>query len=220
MKRKDRLARIRYGVIAAVAVLVLVVVGIGLLYDGGDTEPYRTLDKPDGRGAVNVVVYFSYTCPHCRALEELMDDWGEALPQGALVRRVHVGLSASAQNLTKAHAALEQLGAAEVNQKRIFRAIHDRGRQFPSLATIADFVDGHGVDRETFLRTVESPRVARRVAAELDEFVALNLSGVPAVVVDGKYVVNMDLGRQQALRTAHDLAIQQVARRRGESVTG
>ena len=216
MKRKDRLARIRNGIIGAVVLLVLVVVGVGLFYDGGDAQPYRTLDKPDGRGAVSVVVYFSYTCPHCRALEELMDDWGETLPEGALLKRVHVGLSASAQNLTKAHVALEQLGVADVNQRRIFRAIHDRNRQFHTVAAVADFVDGYGVDRQTFLRTVESPRVARQVAAELDEFIALNVAGVPALVVDGKYVVNMDVGRQQALRTAHDLAVQQVARRRGE----
>ena len=217
MKHKDNTARIRYGVVGAAIVLVLVVLGIGFFYGGGDAEPYRTLDRPDRSGTVKVVAYFSYTCPHCRALEELIEDWQETLPPGVDFKRVHVALSASGRDLTKGHLALDRLGAAEANHLRIFRAFHDRNRRFGSIAALADFVDGHGVDRETFLRTAASPRVARQMAADQDQFSALGLLGVPALVVDYKYVVNMDLGRQQALRTASDLAAELVAKRDQET---
>lgn len=216
MKRKDNTKQIRYGIVGGAVVLLVAVAGLGLFFGGGgEAQPYRTLDRPDASGPVEVIAYFSYTCPHCRALEELIEDWHATLPAGATFKRVHVALSESGRTLTKGHLALARLGAAEVNQPRIFRALHDRNRRFDSVSALADFVDGHGVDRETFVRTAGSSRIARQMTADREEFLALDLLGVPALVVDGKYVVNMDMGRQQALQTARELAIERVAARAG-----
>ena len=101
----------------------------------------------------------------------------------------------------------------DANHQRLFRAIQDRNRQFNSGAAIADFVDGYGVDRDTFLRTFASARVGREVAAGERDFVSLGLVGVPALVVDDKYIINMDLGRKQALTVTGDLVQELLANR-------
>ena len=217
MKHKDNTARIRNAILGGVVAILAVVLGVGLFYNGNDAQPYRMLDKPDGSGPVKVVAYFSYTCPHCRTLEELIEDWSDTLPEGTVFKRVPVALSAAGRNLAKGHLALERLAAVEANHMRIFRALHDHNRRFDSLAALADFVDGRGVDRAAFLRAAQSQRVARQMAAGLDEFQTFGLRGVPALVVDDKYVINMDMGRRQALQTARDLAIELVAQRHDEA---
>ena len=212
-KRKDKVARVRLGIIAGVAVLAVAVAAVGLFYRGDAGEPYRVLEVPEGSGDVRVVAYFSFTCPHCRRLEELAEPWAEDLPPGVTFRRAHVAYSATNRLLAKAHLALLRHGAAEANRSRIFAAIQDRNRQFATLAAVADFVTGHGVERETFLRTANSPRIARLVGADEASFVAAGLTAVPALTVDDKYVINMALGRKQALATARELAEELAAKR-------
>ena len=211
-KRKDKSRQLRIGIVVAVGALVAVVVGVGLFFSPG-AAPYRTLDIADGTGPVRVVEYFSYGCVHCRSLERLLSDWTDALPQGAVFEQAHVAFSDPQRLLARAHFALERHGALEANHDRIFRAIHDRNRRFANAEALADFVDGHGVEREAFLATMRSPRAARRVRAVEERFVALGLTGVPALVVDGKHVIGMEGGRRRSLATAAALVAELVAQR-------
>ena len=55
------------------------------------------------------------------------------------------------------------------------------------------------------LRSMASRRIARRVEADEQRFVELVLLSVPALVVDGKHVVNMELGRKGTLEAVDDL---------------
>lgn len=217
VKRKDNVARVRNGILSAVAVVIAVVVGYGLYYGLGfsSNNPYVALDKPDATGEVEVIAYFSYVCPHCRSLEKRIDGWRPGLPDGVAFDRVHVSYSVSNRLLAKAYRTLVRHDALHANHERLFRAIHDRNRQFNTPAELADFVDGHGIDRETFLRTMASSRIAREVAVGERRFVDLGLASVPALVVDDKYIVNMGVGRKQALNVAEDLVRELLAKRAG-----
>jgi len=204
-KRKDNVARVKNGIVSAVILLVAGLVAYGLYHAIGFTsdEPYIALDKPDRPGEVEVVVYFSYECPHCRSLENLTRSWERGLPDGVGFRRSHVAYSESNRMFAKAFHALARHGVLEQNHDRLLRAIHDRNRQFNTPASLADFVQG--VDRDTFLSSMSSPRVAREVQAAERRFIALGLTTVPAIVVNDKYIVNMGVGRKQALDATGDL---------------
>ena len=219
-KRKDNIAGIRTGILIGMAALILVVVGYGLYYSLGfggtaDGDPYVALDRPDGTGDIEVVEYFSYECPACRSFEDLVGDWQAGLPDGVVFERVHVAYSTSNRLLAKAHRALVRHGAFDANHRRLFRAIQDRNRQFLTPLALAEFVNGFGVDQQTFLRTATSPRIAREVAAGERRFVALGLTGVPTLVVDDKYIINMTLGRKRALAVTDDLVAELLAKRGG-----
>lgn len=218
VKRKDNVAQIRRAILAAVGVLVAAVVGYGLYHalglgGFGEGERYIELDAPDGTGDVEVVAYFSYVCPHCRSLERLLDGWERGLPEGVVLERVHVAYSETNRLYAKAHRTLERHGVAAENRDRLFHAIHDRNRVFNTPGELADFVDGHGIDRATFLRTVGSPRIGREVAAAERRFVSLGLTNVPNLVVDNKYIINMGAGRKQALDVTEDLVRELAAER-------
>lgn len=63
---------------------------------------------------------------------------------------------------------------------------------------IADFVDGHGIDKKAFLRNFNSPQVRRALRQAGEDERRLVIPSVPTLVVAGKYVVNMD-SRKTAL---------------------
>ena len=205
-KRKDNTSRLGTLIVAAVGVVVVAVVGIGLFYSGEVGEPYATLDRPDATGDVRITAFFSYLCPHCRSLEELAEDWRDTLPEGVVYERVHITFSPDTRLLAKAHLTLRRHNAAGANYERIFSAIQDRNYRFQTPTALADLLDGHGIDRATFLRTLASPRIARQATADEERFVALGLNAVPALVVDDKYIVNAALGRKEALAVAANLA--------------
>ena len=213
VKRADRTQAIRRGIGVAAGIVVAGIVAFGLLYREDVGEPYRTLDRPDGTGPVRVVEYFSYTCPHCRNWDRAMKNWPATLPEGVVFERVHVAYSKRDRTLARAHLALKRLDALEANHERIFDAIHDRNRRLGTAAALAEFVQGHGVDRGAFLAAMRAPAVARQVAAGEKAFAALGLDGVPALVVDDKHVVNMGLGRRGALNAAATLAGELAAER-------
>lgn len=211
-KRKDKSRQLRIGIAIVAGALVVVVAGVGLFFRP-DAAPYRTLDVADRTGPVRVVEFFSYGCVHCRSFERLLDSWAESLPEGAVFERAHVAFSEQDRLLARAHFALDRHNALEANHGRIFRAIHDRNRRFTSAEALADFVDGHGVAREAFLATLRSPRAARRVQAVEERYIALGLTGVPALAVDGKYVIGMAGGRREALATTTALVTELIAKR-------
>ncbi|MDE0038427.1 MAG: thiol:disulfide interchange protein DsbA/DsbL [Gammaproteobacteria bacterium] len=218
--RKDNISTIRTGILAAVAALILIVVGVGLYYSLGfggaaSGEPYIALDKPDGNGEVEVVYFFSYECPHCRSFDDLVDGWQSKLHDGAAFARIHVAYSPSNRLLAKAHRALLRHNAFDANHRRLFRALQDRNRRFATPNSLAQFVDGFGVDRDAFLRTLTSTRTAREVEAGERRFLSLGLTGVPALVVDDKYIINMDLGRKHALAVTDNLVRELLAKRSG-----
>ena len=219
-KRRDDITKIRTGILAAVAALILIVVGVGLYYGlgfGGSAsgEPYIALDKPDGTGEVEVAYFFSYECPHCRSFDDLVDGWQSKLRDGAVFARIHVAYSSSNRLLAKAHRALKRHDAFDANHQRLFRALQDRNRRFATPNALAQFVDGYGVDQDSFLRSLTSRRTAREVEAGERRFRSLGLTGVPALVVDDKYIINMDLGRKRALAVADDLVEELLAKRSG-----
>ena len=207
--RAQRVARARIAISAGIGAVVAVVAIIGIGYSlgfGGADEPYQVLeDRPDGEGDVEVVEYFSWACIHCRNLDELIEGWKENLPEGVTFRRVHVSYSGPLRLLARTHVALERHGALEANHARIFRAIHDRNRQFLTAEAMADFVAGYGIDRETFLAAVGSAATASAVERDAAESAAIGILAVPMLAVDGKYIINMGVGRKQALANLDDL---------------
>ena len=219
VKRKNSIQRIRMGIVTATVVVAVAIAAFGLLYDG-DTAPYRTLDAPDGVGPVRIMEYFSYTCTHCRNLERVMEGWPESLPEGVVFERTHVTYAPALLPLARAYLALQRHEAVAENHSRIFRAIHDRNRDFRTVEALANFVHGHGAQRDAILATMRSSRVTRQVQASEKRFAELGVSTVPALVVDDKYVINMDLGRRQALNAAASLATELLAERGKAGETG
>ncbi|MGE0622980.1 MAG: thiol:disulfide interchange protein DsbA/DsbL [Pseudomonadales bacterium] len=220
-KKSSNVALVRNLIIAAVAIVVALVVGYGLLYTSGVTqgefvegEHYQVLpDAPRRRPGAPIVVqeFFSYGCIHCRNFDPLVEEWLPTLPEGVRFERVPVAFSPDWSLLGQTYYALDALGILAENHERIFARIHDRRDFFDSAAEVADFVDGHGTTADVFLATVNGPDVRRRMRDADNAQRRVGLTAVPTLVVDGTYVVTMDVGRKVALEVVDYLIAQQLA---------
>ena len=211
MKAKidTKVARTRTAILAFVVVVAILIIGYGTLYSTGITEGqyvegdhYRLVENPVRRRpgeAIKVIEFFSYGCIHCKNFDPLLENWQKTIPERVSFSRSPVTFSQPIWALLgQAYLTLETTGTLEQNHSRIFKAIHDNRRQFLSADMIADFVDGHGIDKKAFLRNFNSPQVRRALRQAGEDERRLVIPSVPTLVVAGKYVVNMD-SRKTAL---------------------
>lgn len=222
-RQERKVIRTRNYIIAAIAAVVILVLGYGTLYSTGVTEGefaagthYEIIEGARGPRpgeAIEVTEYFSYGCIHCRNFDPMIEDWREDLPDGVEFERVPVAFSPLWTLLARAYVALDELGALEQNHDRLFRAIHDNGRQFLSAEMLADFVDGHGTTRQAFLEAFDSPRVTGQVRQAERAQRELAIASVPTLVVADKYRVSMDVGRKTALDVVDHLIASEIQQR-------
>ena len=230
-KTEEKLRLIRYASMGFVALVVVLIAVVGIFYatavdvggEAAEDSHYRVLEvaRESRSRTVEVVEFFSYGCEHCRSFDPMLEAWKDTLPEGASFRRAHVGFAGGAEVLARAHVVLGRAGALDANHERLFRAIHDRNREFTDRGRLADFVDGYGVERDAVLAAIDEPSVRRKVAEIDRSFRDAGLLAVPAIVVADKYVVNMDIGRKQTLDVVDQLVARELeARRADEAASG
>jgi thiol:disulfide interchange protein DsbA len=202
-KRSDaRIARARTAIVALVAVLAIAIVGIGIYYTRGtapDTfvlgthfELLEGAPPRDPKRPIVVREFFSYYCVHCRNFDPQVESWRKSKPTDVVFERSPVVFSPIWRTIGQGYYALAATGALTENHPRLFRAIHDNNRQFLTPEALADFIDGHGVSREQFLVTFNSPEVSRAIQAADVRAREQRINSVPSLVVGDRYRVNLD----------------------------
>lgn len=164
-------------------------------YDEG--IEYTRIDPPmratPDNGRVEVAEVFWYGCPHCYHLEPELNAWLAHKPDNVDFVRVPSPLNPSWAVHSRAYYAAEALGVLDQTHEALFDAIHEDHRNINSDATLAAFYAEHGVDEADYLKMARSFGIATKVrrAATLGRH--WKLHGVPAIVVNGKYLTNVEL---------------------------
>jgi len=175
----------------------------------------RPLPTPAG-DKIEVVEFFWYGCPHCNALEPLLDAWVKALPADVAFRRAPVAFRRDPFVAhQKLYYALETMGLVERLHGEVFAAIHRGGQRLSQLSDIQAFVARHGVDPAKFAEVFASFAVQSkaRQAQQLSDAYAID--GVPALGVHGRTFTSGTLaGPPQRMLQVADYLIAQVRRSR------
>jgi len=213
--KTNKVTKAQYLILGFVAVVLVLILTYGLSYSSGVTEGefvegkhYSLIeDAPPRRPGEPVVVteFFSYACVHCKNFDPLIEGWHDGLPSTAAFQRAPVSFSPAWELLARTYLALDSLGQLKGNHSRIFRAIHDNGRQFLSADQLANFVAKGGVDKANFLREFNSSQVNRRLSNIELQMNRSGIRSVPSLVVAGKYRINMDVVRIISLAVADHL---------------
>ncbi len=142
--------------------------------------------------------YFSFYCPHCYRYEPLMTAVKNNLPEGTAFVKNHVDFLPGTSNkmqkiLTKALITAQQLNVEESQIAAIFKYIHVHRAVFTSLRDVSNVFVLNGVDAELFAQTMASEAVNDKANSMFNHQQALSKTGglraVPAVVVNGKYLI-------------------------------
>ena len=175
--------------------LILLLLPLAACAKSYDESRYITLKQPvatETGDKVEVLEFFWYGCPHCYHLDPLLSRWAEKLPANVKFVRVPAPLNPRWMPHAQAYYALQTMGKGETFHKVLFDAIHKDRRRLFTLDAIADFLQEKGIDRQLFIETANSFAVQARArhAAQLGE--EYKIHGVPALAVNGKYVVTTE----------------------------
>lgn len=163
----------------------------GAVYKEG--EHYKTLPKPvatDSKGKVEVVELFWYGCPHCYSLEPLIKKWVSTLPSHVVFKREPSMMASHWEVNGRAYYAAQILGVAEQTHQKLFDAIHRQEQQIFDRKSLAAFYASQGVDKVEFNKAFDSFLVSSRVQQAKQRQRGYQATGVPAIVVNGKYLIS------------------------------
>ena len=209
-KRSDKkMAQLQQKILVGVGLFILLILIAGIYYTQTEItdefvagEDYFLIDNPAPQrpGAkIKVNEFFSYGCIHCKNFDPALDEWVAERADEINFERTPAGFNPIWELLGRTYMSLKANDALDENHSRIFRAIHDSRRQFLSDEQLADFVDGHGISKEVFTRTLNSSEVSRQSNQAKANMNRYQISGVPTVVIAEKYRVGMTGGHQRAL---------------------
>ncbi len=157
-----------------------------------DGKQYITLAKPV-QGEPQVLEFFSFYCPHCYQFEHVLhvsDNVKKKLPEGVKMTKYHVEfLGPLGKQLSQAWAVAMALGVED----KITAPMFDGIQKTQTVNNEADirkvFIDA-GVKGEEYDAAWNSFVVKSLVAQQEKAAADLQLQGVPAMFVNGKYQLN------------------------------
>jgi thiol:disulfide interchange protein DsbA len=175
----------------ATALLVVAALVLSGPTMAAEEDGYRVvqIDVSSPEGKILVQEFFWYGCPHCYHLEDELEPWVEELDEDVAFERRALALGQHWLPLTRAFYAAEQLGVVEQTHARVFRAIHEEHARLTDADSIADFYAQQGVDREAFLAAFDDFATQNAIRRTGQIARAAGIRGVPALLVDGRFLV-------------------------------
>ncbi|MFT6302796.1 MAG: thiol:disulfide interchange protein DsbA [Granulosicoccus sp.] len=147
----------------------------------------RSIDK------IEVLEYFWFGCPHCFAFEPSINKWIEEKPDYVDFVREAPPLNPGWEPHSRAFYAAKIMGVTEQFFEPMFNAIHLDRRSLRSPDNIAKFSGELDIDAKKFRKTMDSFAVDTRMKKAMQMARASRISGVPSVVINGKYLTGGSL---------------------------
>jgi thiol:disulfide interchange protein DsbA len=151
-------------------------------------DPPQPVAAPKGK--VEVLEFFSYSCPHCNAFEPTLAAWVHALPGDVAFRRVPVPFLYNAENFEKTYYALETIGAVDAMQAKIFAAVHVDKQRLDKVEDIAAVVAKNGGDAAKFTAAFKSFSVATAVSRAKKMVGDYKIDAVPSLTIQGRFLTS------------------------------
>ncbi|HKI63686.1 MAG TPA: thiol:disulfide interchange protein DsbA/DsbL [Burkholderiales bacterium] len=173
---------------------------------------YIELDPPlpvETRGKIEVIEFFWYGCPHCYDLEPLLESWAKRLPPDVALRRIPAVFNNPQWTLdAQIFYSLDALGLVERLHRALFDSIHRDHLRTANLDALHEWLRSHKVDVKKFDATMKSFGVQNRLRRSAQLSIAYQITGTPAMAVQGRYTINSDAVRNhQALLSVTDYLI-------------
>jgi thiol:disulfide interchange protein DsbA len=156
-------------------------------------QHYKVLDNqttPRDTSKIEVVEVFWYGCGHCNHFEPTVHAWQKFLQADVDFYQ----LPAQFSRQWKIHAGLFYLThALKVNEQAhqaIFDSIHKQRKPLLSESDQKEFLAQYGVSEADYDKYNDSFGVRRQMKMADEMVRTWAISGVPAIIVNGKYMVN------------------------------
>ena len=162
---------------------------------GKDYTVVANPGKVEVPGKIEVREFFWYGCPHCFKLEPHMQTWLKNIPKDVRFVRTPAAMNPIWEQGARGYYVSEALGVHKNTHLPLFHAIHVNGQQIFDQASLAQFYTKYGADTKKFNSLFNSFAITGKINKAKNLAMDYQLTGVPAVVVNGKYIVQGDSQR-------------------------
>lgn len=153
-------------------------------------EPQAGARTASASGKIEVVEFFSYGCPHCNDFQPLVKQWEKQLGKDIVFRQVPVSFGRPAwARLARAYYALDSSGQLGLLNDKLFHALHGERANFASDEALVSWAAGKGGNGPRLAEAMASFDANTRLQKGDQEAAGYKIPGVPAIVVDGRYLV-------------------------------
>ena len=160
---------------------------------GRDYVELPTPQVTETGSKIEVLEFFWYRCPHCHALEPLLIPWVKKLPADAQFRLVPAIFNDEWALDARIFYTLEATGNLERLHHPLLDAIHKEGganlKGQTYVKWVSEWLSKHEVDMSKYDAAFRSFTVESKIKRAFQTAQAYRLEGVPALAVQGKYVV-------------------------------
>ncbi|MFC1772162.1 thiol:disulfide interchange protein DsbA/DsbL [Pseudomonadota bacterium] len=179
-----------------------------------DGAKYQTIANPQPTAdteTIEVLELFWYGCPHCYHLEPEIEAWLETKPDDVTFVRMPAILGPTWELGARAFYTAELLDVTDKIHAPLFERLHKDKKPLRSAADIKAFFVKQGVSAEDFDKTFNSFAVITKTNRAKQARDMYGITGVPALVVNGKYRTTARLagGDRQMLEVVNVLIEQE-----------
>ncbi len=156
-------------------------------------SPYTELNPPqatESSGKVEVIEFFWYGCPHCYALEPVLEPWIKKLSKEVVFKRVPAIFNEQWGVAARVFYSLEAINEEDRVHRALFDAIHKDNLRITDESAMTGWLTKHGVDAEKYKAAYRSFTVETKLKRALQMTQAYRIDGVPALAVQGRYVMS------------------------------
>lgn len=158
----------------------------------GGAQQYQAINPPlpsDTPGKIEVLEFFAYTCPHCAAMEPLVEDWAKTAPPDVVLKQVPIAFNAGMKPLQQLYFTLIALERPDLHAK-VFTAIHGEHKRLIDKKAMGEWAAAQGVDRAKFDSVFDSFSVQTQVQRANQLADAYRIEGTPSFAVGGKFMTS------------------------------
>ncbi|MGB2147229.1 thioredoxin domain-containing protein [Vibrio toranzoniae] len=154
-------------------------------------EHYKVLDLEASKKPL-VTEFFSFYCPHCNSFEPIIQQLKQQLPADAKLQKNHVSFMGGNMGIpmSKAYATMIALKVEDKMVPVMFNRIHNMNKPPRDEAELRQIFLDEGIDAKKFDAAYNGFAVDSMVRRFDKAFKDSGLSGVPAVVVNNRYLID------------------------------
>jgi protein dithiol oxidoreductase (disulfide-forming) len=145
---------------------------------------------------IEVIEFFWYGCPHCYSFEPALTAWLKTKPENVDFIRIPAVFSEQWGKHAKAYFTAEALGVVDKVHADLFDGVQQK-KELETEDQLAKFFTAHGVKEAEFRETYNSFMVDSKMRQAPALAAKYGITGVPAIIVNGKYRTNGTLAGSQ-----------------------
>ncbi len=179
--------------------VLLLIFGV-IAHSVAEEQPYEVLSpaqptqNPD---KIEVIEFFWYGCPHCYSFEPMLAEWLKNKPDNVEFIRQPAVFSRLWELHAKAYYTAEALDVLDKVHADFFDTIQNKRQKLVDKDELGEFFVAHGVDKTAFEEAYDSFLVDAKVRQARAMAPRYGVTGVPVVIVNGKYKVTARLAKSQ-----------------------